>query len=259
MGDELVGIETSLSQSADVLVMCEQDDLSAAGQFGKSLQGGGGPVVIELDQDVIDHQGNWLVACEVGFQAGEAKGQVELIGRSLAQARDADRFRTARADCLQNGVILFIVIYLQALEGTESKPGEQTRGTVQDWTLAALSVAVDRLMQHHGGQPQPGVFLHLHRQAGLQFFRVLGGLGRARSSIHLLERLLLPPQCLVQLTASEIELGDLVGQRLKLIGQSIQVERQGCLAKHIERFVCTELLDLLVENLEPISELQRVS
>ncbi len=172
-------------------------------------------------QDVIDHQGNRLVAFEVGFQAGEAKGQVELIGRSLAQACNADRLYPSRADCSQNGLIMVIIVNLQALEGTERELSKQTRSAIQNRTLAALTVAVDGLIQHRGGQSKPGVFLDVDRQAGLQLLSLLGSLGGAGRSIHLLEHLLLAAQYLVQLTTIGIELGNLVRQRLKLIGQSI--------------------------------------
>ena len=199
------------------------------------------------------------MAFEVGSQAGEAKGQVELIGRSLAQACDADRLRPSGADRSQNGLIVVIIVNFQAVEGTERELSEQTRSAIQDRTLAALTVALDGLMQHHGGQSKPSVFLDVDRQAGLQLLGLLGGLGGAGRSVHLPEHLLLAAQYLVQLPTIGIELGNLVCQRLKLIGQSIQIERQGRLAERIERFACTELLDLLVEDLESISELKRVS
>jgi hypothetical protein len=74
MEDELIGIDTVLRQSADVLVVREQDDLSAAGEIRQSLEGGRGAFIIELDQDIINDKRNRLVALEVGFQAGEPKG-----------------------------------------------------------------------------------------------------------------------------------------------------------------------------------------
>ena len=72
MENELIGIDTVLCQSTDVLVVREQDDLGAAGDLGQRLKGGGGPLVVELDQDVVDDQGHRLVILEVGLQACQA-------------------------------------------------------------------------------------------------------------------------------------------------------------------------------------------
>ena len=113
------------------------------------------------------------MAFEVGFQAGETEGQVELIGRSLAQASDPDRLCPSGADRLENGLIVVIIVNFQAVEGTERELSEQTRSAIQDRTLAALTVAVDGLMQHRGGQSKPSVFLDVDRQAGLQLLGLL--------------------------------------------------------------------------------------
>ena len=43
MENELIGIDTALRQSTDVLVVREQDDLGPARDFGQRLKGGGGP------------------------------------------------------------------------------------------------------------------------------------------------------------------------------------------------------------------------
>ena len=79
-----------------MLVVREQDDLGPARDLGQGLEGGGGALVVELDQDVVDDQGDRLVALEVGLQAGQAEGQVELVGGPQAQALDADRLGRRR-------------------------------------------------------------------------------------------------------------------------------------------------------------------
>ena len=41
------------------------------------------------------------------------------------------------------------------------------------------TVSVDGLVQHHGGQSQPGVFLDVNGQPSLQLLGLLGSLGGA--------------------------------------------------------------------------------
>ena len=72
---------------------------------------------------------------EVGFEAGQAQGQVELIGGSQAQAGDADRLGTAGADGQEHRLVMVIVIDSQALEGAKRKLLEEdaARSSTGPW------------------------------------------------------------------------------------------------------------------------------
>ena len=67
-------------------------------------------------------------------------------------------------------------------------------GPIEDRPLAALAIPLDGLVEHHGRQPESGVFLDVEPEAGLQLLGQLGGIGSLRRAVHLLEELLLPAQ-----------------------------------------------------------------
>ena len=106
------GSTQALRQPANMLVVREQDNLGTPREVGKHPEGRGGAVVVELDEDIIDHQGNRLVAFEIHFQAGQAQGEVELIGRPLAQAFEAHNLASRCSDRLEHGLILVVVAQL---------------------------------------------------------------------------------------------------------------------------------------------------
>lgn len=52
----------------EVVVMGEKDDLGAGRELGQNLQGGGGTVIVKLDQDIVHDEGHGF-----GFFDGHLK------------------------------------------------------------------------------------------------------------------------------------------------------------------------------------------
>src|SRR4051794_22433985 len=99
-----------------MFMMCEHDNLGSKREVCQGVKSSDGAVVVKLDQDVIHDQGNRIVLFEVGFEAGQAKGQVELISGSQAEPGDADRISPAGTDSEEHCLVVVIIIDSQALE-----------------------------------------------------------------------------------------------------------------------------------------------
>jgi hypothetical protein len=97
-------------------MMCEHYDLGTARELGQGAESGGGAAIVKLDEDVVNNQRKRLVAVKVGFKAGQAQSQVELIGGSKTQASDADHLASAAADGLEHGLVMIVVIDSEVLE-----------------------------------------------------------------------------------------------------------------------------------------------
>ena len=99
----------------------EEENLGALREVGEGAEGGGGAGVVELDQKVVDDQGEGIVAVEGGFEGGEAEREIELVGGAEAHAGDAHRLAAAGANALEDGLVAVVVVDGEALEGAESQ------------------------------------------------------------------------------------------------------------------------------------------
>lgn len=58
MFPEEVWIDGLMGQILHVDVMCEKENLTFFGKFRKDLQGGLGPLIVEIDQKIVGHERN---------------------------------------------------------------------------------------------------------------------------------------------------------------------------------------------------------
>ena len=121
MDEELIVRDGRSRAFADMFVMREQKHLGAAGECGQGVQGGGGASFVELDQEVIGDERDGASGVEGRLQAGEAKGQVELVGGPEAEPPDPDgrRLLTGRAEGGQRGPVGVGLVDLKAAERAE--------------------------------------------------------------------------------------------------------------------------------------------
>ena len=167
-----------------VLVVGEEDDLGPARQIGKRAQRGRGPRVVEVQQDVVDDEGDRLVALEPVLDAGDPQGQVELVAGAVAHGFQADRFGCAGSDAHQHGLAPSVKIGAEPLEGSTRHLAEELSGGIEDRPLVLLTVAFDGLAQHGRRQAQDGILANVFFELCDEVFTRFALFGRPGVAVH---------------------------------------------------------------------------
>ena len=64
-----------------VLVVGEENNLRLFTQLRQHFQGRGGPLVVQLNQNVVQHKGKRPTTVDVGFQTGQSQRQEQRVCR----------------------------------------------------------------------------------------------------------------------------------------------------------------------------------
>jgi len=124
----------AVSQGQVACVVGEKEDLNALGELAQNAQGRRGPLIVEMNQYVVQHQGQGWVALEVALEAGDAQSQIQLVARAFAQTVD----RHFLAILAQGNELPFLDAHTQAPEAAQSEP--RKRASAPDLDSARGSV-----------------------------------------------------------------------------------------------------------------------
>jgi hypothetical protein len=152
-------------------VVRKKNDLCALGEAGHCGKRGTGPVIIEVNQDIVHNEGHRAVVFDVLFQSAQPECQKKLIAAAVAHFMDHER-PAVRSKRFDDRVSFFILIRPEPLEGALCHRFEIPAGGIQHRALVFLAIAFDCLCENDGGKLQPDIVLDIRLNfAGESFGR----------------------------------------------------------------------------------------
>ena len=155
MQKELVRWQMLFGQFDQVLVVSEEDHLSLVGNPDQLLERLNRSVVIEMDQNVIEHQRHRLVKCVPLLKACQTKRQKQLIARPIAHLFDRDLGAWSILIPLADQKMLSILIErdLNPTKTTQRHLAKRLARQLQYRILVGRSIPLDTRRKRCRGQP----------------------------------------------------------------------------------------------------------
>ena len=147
------------------------------GQGGEGGEDAAGAVVVGLEEDVVEEDGDRLGGRDVALDRGEAEGEEELLAGAVAELLDAAAGAVG-GDRDQDVLVAVVDVGLQAREALAGQRGEQLVRAGQQRALVGAAVAGDRVAQDLLGEAGAGVALGDRADLGLERRGLLAQRGR---------------------------------------------------------------------------------
>jgi hypothetical protein len=153
----------------------EEDDLGGASGVAEGGEAGGGAGVVEVDQDVVEDDGERLAAVAVVEDVGEAQGEEQLFTCPGGQVGGESELAAVVDDGERAGLGLDD----DAEVAAGGDAGEQLGGVLQERGLVLAGVAVGDAVEHALGEVDQDVAVDLLLQLGLDDLELGAESGRA--------------------------------------------------------------------------------
>ena len=131
----------------EMLVVGENGSPGPSGDLRENLQGGGGALVVEIHEDVVEYSGRRM-PFGVALEARNAQRQVELVRRALCSCPRRGRASRNRAHAAQHVLVFFRHIGASSGEGAEGEGLKDPPARASIGSSFAARYLFDRGPQH---------------------------------------------------------------------------------------------------------------